>query len=228
MIFSIISSAPLRPFDICNHFAYIGGNKGVFMIKSLSQVFLLMFFLASCAHANTQSSQLPATVPSVDLNKYLGLWYEVASIPQWFQKKCVANTTAEYSQAEKNLIKVFNSCETEKGDRDEAEGRAQVVDTKSNSKLKVTFVKFIDWIFAFGGNYWILDLKEDYSLALIGDPSLQYAWVLSRTPSVSRADWIHSEQKFKSLGYDTCKILISIQSGGEQTRTPLCQFVTKL
>ncbi|MGE9745994.1 lipocalin family protein [Bdellovibrio bacteriovorus] len=167
----------------------------------------------------------PATVPFVDLNKYLGKWHEVASIPMVFQKQCVGNTTAEYSVAEEGMIQVLNSCDTKSGDRSVAEGRAKVVDSDSNAKLKVTFVKIIDWVFGFGGDYWILDLAPDYSYAVVGDPTLQYAWILSRQPSLGREAFLAAEQKLKTLGYDTCSILTSVQDGGLSQRTPLCEFV---
>lgn len=169
-------------------------------------------------------SEIP-TAHYVDLNRYIGKWYEIASIPQSFQKQCVKNTTAEYSFAEDDLIKVLNSCETKTGDRSVAEGRAKVVDQATNSKLKVTFVKLIKWVFAFGGNYWILDVSEDYSYALIGDPTLEYAWILARTPAVEKTKLVAIESKYKALGYDTCKILMSIQNEGAQSRQPLCEYV---
>jgi apolipoprotein D and lipocalin family protein len=192
-------------------------RPGGFM-KLFSAVFLM------CLMAVAARSEIP-TAHYVDLNRYIGKWYEVASIPQSFQKKCVANTTAEYSFAEDDLIKVLNSCDTKKGDRDVAEGRAKVVDTATNSKLKVTFVKLVKWIFTFGGNYWILDVPADYSYAMIGDPTLEYAWILSRTPNLEKTKFIEIESKFKALGYDTCKILTSVQTGGIATRIPLCEYV---
>ncbi len=168
----------------------------------------------------------PPTVGFVDLNRYIGKWYEVASIPQSFQKQCVKNVTAEYSFAEKNRIKVVNSCEQSDGTRDEAVGRAKVKDKETNAKLRVTFVKvFGKWFFPLGGNYWILDLAPDYSYSLVGDPKLEYAWILSRTPQISREVLINAESKFKVLGYDTCKILTSVQTGGIDKRMPLCEYV---
>ena len=166
-----------------------------------------------------------STVENVDLERYLGKWYEVASIPQSFQKQCVKNTTAEYALAEKGRISVLNSCETANGTVSRATGRAKVVDTRTNAKLKVTFVKLFDWIFAFGGNYWILDLAPDYSYALVGDNSLKYAWILSRSPSFSQAEFVRAEEKFRSQGFDTCAILTSVQEGGQSKRIPLCQLV---
>ncbi|RYZ68864.1 MAG: hypothetical protein EOP05_15715, partial [Proteobacteria bacterium] len=97
-------------------------------------------------------------VPSVDLDRYLGQWFQVAAIPQSFQKKCVGHVKAEYSKAEDGLIKVLNSCAEADGSMSNAEGRAKVEDTQTNAELKVTFVKIIDWIFTFGGDYWVIDL----------------------------------------------------------------------
>lgn len=184
--------------------------------------FLTVLFIAGISLA--ARSEIP-TAHYVDLNRYIGKWYEVASIPQSFQKQCVANTTADYSFADKGLIKVLNSCDTKNGKRDVAEGRAKVVEPATNSKLKVTFVKFITWVFAFGGDYWILDIAPDYSYSLVGDPSLQYAWILSRTPSLSKEKFIELESKFKALGYDTCSILTSVQTAGLNQRIPLCDYV---
>lgn len=188
------------------------------MFEALSKFAFLFSLLSTSSFAEV------STVPKVDLDRYLGKWYEVAAIPQRFQKQCVANTNAEYSMAEDGLIKVLNSCDTAEGSRSVAEGRAKVVDTQSNSKLKVTFVKFIDWIFAFGGAYWIVDLAPDYSYALIGDPSAKYAWVLSRNPVMASEVYLKIEAKFKAEGYDTCQILTSVQDGGTSQRTPLCQI----
>lgn len=164
------------------------------------------------------------TVPFVDLNRYIGKWYELASIPQRFQKQCIANTTAEYSFSENNRIRVLNSCDTKSGKRSVAEGRAEVFDRNSNSKLKVTFLKLFDWVFSVSGNYWIIDLAPDYSLALIGDPTTKYAWLLSRTPAVPVEVLLSAEESFRRQGYDTCKIITSVQTGGLSSRTPLCKI----
>lgn len=188
-------------------------------MRKLFSLISVLFLMSVAVKAEIPTAQY------VDLKRYIGKWYEVASIPQSFQKKCIRNTTAEYSFAEDDLIKVINSCDTKDGSRSVAEGRAKIVDNASNSKLKVTFVKLITWIFTFGGNYWILDVAPDYSYALVGDPTLDYAWILSRTSSLNKTTYIEIESKFKAIGYDTCRILISVQTGGESQRQPLCHFV---
>jgi len=122
----------------------------------------------------------PTTVSYVDLNRYLGTWYEIASIPQEFQEGCVA-TQAEYSSLPSGRIRVVNSCrlETLDGRLKEARGRARVVDTVSNAKLEVTF------FWPFWGDYWIIGLAEDYSWAIVGHPTRDYLWILSRDRQIS-------------------------------------------
>lgn len=187
-----------------------------------SFVLIVSLLISSFAFAGESEVQ---TVASVDLNKYVGKWYEVASIPQSFQKQCVGNTTAEYSLLENGQVKVLNTCDTKSGSRSVAEGRAKIEDNKSNAKLKVTFVKFLDWIFAFGGKYWILDLAEDYSYAVVGDPTRNYAWILSRVANPEISVLAKAEKSLKAQGYDTCKVLTSVQTGGFANRVPLCEAV---
>lgn len=178
--------------------------------------------------ASLNNSKPVQTVEYVDLNRYTGTWYEVASIPQSFQKKCVSNSKAQYSLTKGKLIKVVNSCETKTGDTKTAEARAKVVSTDgSNSKLKVTFVKIFDWVFSFGGNYWIIALADDYSYAVVGDPTTEYAWILSRTPQMSQIDLELAAKSLEANGYDTCKLLTTIQDNGFTEKKPLCEVVSK-
>lgn len=183
--------------------------------------FLSAFVVLSSAAAMAKIQ----TVESVDLVRYVGKWYEIASIPQTFAKQCVSDTTAEYTALKDGKIKVVNSCATEKGDRSVAEGRAKVVDTNSNAKLKVTFVKLFDYIFTFGGDYWIVDLEQNYNYAVVGHPTLKYGWILSRQPSLSAQDLEAIESRLTAMGYDTCKFLTTPQMGGMVEKLPLCQAV---
>lgn len=182
----------------------------------------LMIF--SLTHVATASEV--QTVKHVDIERYLGTWYEIASIPQRFQKKCASHVKAEYSFAEKGQIKVVNSCKTKDGEIKKAEARAKPIDgDDSNSKLKVTFVKFIGWIYLFGGNYWIIDLADDYSYAVVGDPTREYAWILSRTRGISSSDLEAAVRSLEVNGYDTCELITTIQDGGFSEREALCGVV---
>ena len=126
----------------------------------------------------------PTPVASVDLNKYVGTWYEIARIPNSFQSKCAMNTTATYVMRKDGEIDVINRCVGSDGNVNIAEGVAKVMDTKTNAKLKVSFVKILG-IRLFWGDYWIIGLDRDYRYAVVGTPSRKYGWILGRTPALS-------------------------------------------
>ena len=169
-------------------------------------------------------AQSLATVEHVDLDRYLGKWYEIASIPQYFQRQCVRDVTAEYA-LKNGVISVINRCTTASGEISEAEGQARIVDTLSNAKLEVTFVKLFGWRYLFGGDYWVIDLASDYRYAVVGHPSRKYAWVLAKTPQVSSQDLAAIEDRLKANGYDTCGLLTTAQPPLLSVRTPLCEAV---
>jgi apolipoprotein D and lipocalin family protein len=126
------------------------------------------------------------TVAAVDLARYEGLWYEVARIPNRFQKKCVSGTTAEYTRRDDGRLKVVNRCLTAKGKYDEAEGLAKIVDPVTNAKLKVSFFSLLGWRPVWG-DYWVIGLDEEYGWAIVGTPDRKYGWVLARAPVLPAA-----------------------------------------
>jgi apolipoprotein D and lipocalin family protein len=197
--------------------------------KFMKNIFFALGFLLSIqAHAMGKNSKPPVeTVPSVDLERYLGKWYEIATIPQSFQKQCTGNVTAEYAMVEDGKISVINSCDTANGKRSIATGRAKVVDTNTNSKLKVTFVNIFGWQFLFGGDYWIIGLGQNYSYAVVGAPGRDYAWILSRFPDMHMDQLVEASQVLTKQGFDTCSLITTIQTSGLQTKTPLCKVVTE-
>jgi len=103
------------------------------------------------------------TVSQVDLDRYLGTWYEIARLPNWFQDQCAGDVTAEYKRLDDGKTQVINRCRDGKGQMDEANGVARVVDASTNAKLEVSFVSVFGWRL-FWVDYWILDLGEDYEL----------------------------------------------------------------
>lgn len=168
---------------------------------------LILIFAASCSSLSAGNPPLDV-VQHVDLQKYLGKWYEVARFDQSFQKNCTA-TQAHYSMRSDGDIKVMNTCRlfTPDGELKVAEGRAWVKDKKSNAKLKVQFfLKAIKLSFL-AGNYWILDLDQNYQYALIGDPSRKYLWILSRTKVMDEAIFQNLVKKAEELKFDTSKLL---------------------
>ena len=172
-------------------------------MRLMSLVFVMFAFLAGFALvAPSRAADKPLeTVPLVDLDRYLGRWYEIASYPAWFQKNCTA-VTADYSLREDGLIKVVNSCR--KGSLDgklkQAKGRAKVVDGSSNAKLKVSFFG------PFWGPYWIIGLDPDYEWAVVGVPSRKYLWVLSRSPKMDDATYEGIIDRLRDQGYDPARL----------------------
>ena len=152
----------------------------------------------------------PTTVKYVDLNKYAGLWYEIAKIPNSFQNQCVKETTAKYILNDDGEIAVINSCMDEDGKIDEVKGVARIVDNKTNAKLEVSFVSFLGWR-PFWGDYWIIGLDEDYQWAIVGTPNRKYGWVLSRTPQLSKETMEEIFQILKEQGYDPKDFEMDIQ-----------------
>lgn len=141
------------------------------------------------------------TVDYVDLNKYAGLWYEIAKIPNSFQDHCVKGTTAKYTLTKDGEIEVINSCIDEDGEVDDADGVARIVDKKTNAKLEVSFVSFLGWR-PFWGDYWVIGLDKDYKWAIVGTPSRKYGWVLNRTPKLEQTTLDEIFSIIKNQGYN--------------------------
>ncbi|NTW32649.1 MAG: lipocalin family protein, partial [Bacteroidetes bacterium] len=144
------------------------------------------------------------TVKEVDLSKYVGKWYEIASFPQSFQKGCSC-TSAEYIITDKKYIKVLNSCDRN-GTRTSATGKAFVQKNTGNAKLKVQF------FWPFSGKYWIIDLADDYSYAVVGHPNLKYLWILSRTKQMDENIYNSICEKLKAKEFDITKLEVTNHS----------------
>ncbi len=175
--------------------------------------------------AVTTSAKAVQTVAHVDLNRYMGQWYEIAAIPMFFERRCVSSAMASYKLLPNGLVEVVNSCAEASGKRISSTGRAKVVDSTSNAKLKVTFVNLLGWRFWAGGDYWILDLDSDYRVAIVGHPTRSYAWILSRTTALPLETLRKLEQTLRAKGYDPCRLVTMPQDGGLTTKRPLCQAV---
>lgn len=149
-------------------------------------------------------SQPLQTVPRVDLQKYLGKWYEIAAYPQRFQKGCFAST-AEYSLSDKGYIIVENRCRkgSINGEPGYIKGKAFVEKHSGNARLKVQF------FWPFKGKYWIIDLADDYSYAVVSHPNRQYLWILSRTPNMDKTIFEQITGRLKENGFDLAKLQIT-------------------
>lgn len=154
--------------------------------------------LALCGLAQAALAADPPhlpTVQSVDLSRYLGRWYEIALLPNRFERQCVSDTQAHYSLQGEG-IGVLNSCRTAKGAIDEAAGRAKIVPGSGNAKLRVTF------FWPFYGDYWILALDDDYTEVLVGSPDRRFAWILARRPQWPEARVQALLARAQALGFE--------------------------
>lgn len=169
--------------------------------------FIILTILLSCQLS--LSKQLP-TVDHVDLNKYQGLWYEIARFDQKFQKGCTA-VTAEYKIIKDHKISVLNKCRlnTINGKLKQAKGKAWVVDKTTNAKLKVQFFLSFIRLGFLSGDYWIIDLDDNYEHVMIGAPNRKYLWILARRPFVSEETLSQLKNKAERLGFDTNKLLMT-------------------
>ncbi|HEX5804691.1 MAG TPA: lipocalin family protein [Azospira sp.] len=155
----------------------------------LTPLLLLLSLIAGCA------TPLPLpTVAQVDLDRYLGTWYEIALIPNRFQAQCVSDTQADYRR-DGEAIRVLNRCRTASGEEESASGIARVVADSGNARLRVSFFR------PFYGDYWVLALDPDYRWVLVGEPRRQYGWILSRTPALDPAVLKALLDRAEALGY---------------------------
>lgn len=160
----------------------------------------------------TAQAQEVKTVATVDLQRYAGKWYEIAKLPNRFQKDCVGDTTAQYRAGEAGEIIVTNRCKTATG-QDEAEGSARVVPGSHNSKLQVRFAPaWLSWLPMVWGDYWIMDLDAQYTLATVGSPSRDYLWILSRTPTISDEQYENAVNNATRQGFDTSRLVKTRQA----------------
>lgn len=163
--------------------------------------------LGACATTTTERLGLPppSTVSHVDLQRYLGTWFEIARFENRFQKGC-SETTATYASAGERKLEVINRC-LKDGEVDEARGRARVADPNTQSKLEVSFFG------PFWGDYWIVALDEDYRWALVGSPTRDYLWILSRTPQLDAGTFDEIVSAAKQQGFETERLLLTPQTG---------------
>jgi apolipoprotein D and lipocalin family protein len=172
------------------------------MVLVKSTICLATFILFSMA----LQGQYIETVPFVDLAKYAGKWYEIASFPQYFQKGCNC-TTAEYTLSEKGYVIVENRCRKDSinGKESYIKGKAFVKRNTGNAQLKVQF------FWPFRAKYWIIDLADDYSYAVVSHPNRKYLWILSRTPKMDAQIFERIILRLKNNQFDISKLKMTNQ-----------------
>ncbi|MFN7131194.1 MAG: lipocalin family protein [Myxococcales bacterium] len=161
---------------------------------------LALLLTASCA---SDAPPLP-TVEAVDLSRYEGTWFEIASIPVRQQRGCY-RTTATYRLNDDGTVSVVNRClKGEEAEVAVARGTATAVPGTNGSQLEVSFFG------PFKGDYYVIALAPDYRYAMVGTPERDHLWILSREPTLDDGTFTALRQRAEELGFDTRQL----------TRTP--------
>ncbi len=175
----------------------------------LSGCLLVLSFSAS-----SQTNDVPVkTIPSLDVQRYMGTWYEIAKYPNWFQRKCMSDTKAVYSARADGTLKVLNSCKSADGNLSEAEGTARQIGAKDSPKLEVRFAPaWLSFLPLVWGDYWVIDLDPQYQIAVVSDPRREYLWILSRTPQLDKKVYDEVLQRIQNQQFDVSKLEPTSQS----------------
>ena len=173
-------------------------------MKRLLLPFLLM--LSACQSTSSLHAPTVQSVAQVNLQRYAGTWYEIASYLMFFQRQCIGDTTAHYTLSEGGSVEVTNQCRTESS-FSKVSGKATAVEGSGNAKLKVSF------FWPFRSDYWVIGLDPDYRWAVVGHPNRKYLWVLSRTPQLPQPELEAALAAAKAQGYDPAMLRYTLQTG---------------
>ncbi len=166
----------------------------------LSALLSVFFWLVPSVQAQASSSALP-TVSDVVLDRYVGRWFEIARLPMWFERQCIGDVSATYTARTDQRMDVLNRCRTETGFIS-AQGIAEIPNPAYPGQLRVRFAPdWLSWLPVVWGDYWIIDLDPQYRWVLVGAPSRDYLWILSRRPRLDAQVVTALKQKAASLGF---------------------------
>jgi len=171
--------------------------------------------LAATALAAGQSARRPGVtpVPSIDVPRYMGTWYEIAKYPNRFQKQCAGFTTATYRLQPDKTVEVVNRCRRADGRFEDATGTARQIGAPDSPILKVRFAPaWLSFLPMVWGDYWVIDLDPDYQLAAVSEPSREYLWILSRTPTVPPQAYAALLARLERQGFDLSKLEVTPQA----------------
>lgn len=178
---------------------------------------VLLGLACSVTSAQTVPGEPPAlrTVAALDLARYQGTWYQLALYPNRFQAQCVGNTRAHYALQGDGTVRVTNLCRTSDGSTSEAVGQARPAKSAVVKQgqlvppqLEVRFAPaWLSWLPRVWGDYWVIQLAEDYRYVVVGEPQRAFLWVLARNPTLPEADWLAIDQRLKEQGYDPSRLV---------------------
>lgn len=172
-----------------------------------------MLSMGMMGFAQAEKPMPVKAVEQLELDRYLGVWYEIARKPLSFQNKCEKNVTARYTLNENGNVNVDNRCVTQEGTVTQSIGEAFIENPPANSQLKVSFLpEILRWLPMGRGDYWVLKIDENYQTVLVGEPKRKYLWLLSRQPQLDKTT-MHQYLKYaESMGYELQDLIYTKQS----------------
>jgi len=180
------------------------------MGKSVWHRLLMAAATAGAVSACTAKDHPPLdVVEDFRVADYMGTWHEIATIPARFQRDCTGGATAVYAQVG-DRVSVTNTCPAKDGSIKKAEARARFTGPATEGKLEVAFFNIAGWwVWPASGRYWIVALDPEYQWSVVGEPGRDYAWILSRAPSLPPETLTRLTGVLKNAGYDTCELVIT-------------------
>ena len=173
----------------------------------------------------TAQPNVPQPIARLDLDRYAGQWHEIAALPNRFQKKCVRDTTAQYTVLADGQLEVRNRCTRADASIEEAIGRARPGDKPGT--LKVAFANLFGWwLWPLAGDYWVLAVSPGYRWAVVGHPDRDYGWVLARDTRLQAEERQSILEALSAQGYDPCALITTPQPRGELQKGAFCQIAS--
>ena len=180
-------------------------NVKIDLKVAMKKLLVVLLLAISSIHCSAQEAL--TTIPSVDVPRYLGTWFEIAKFPNRFQKMCASNTSALYSARPDGTVSVRNRCTDTDGKTNEVEGQARQIGNATSPKLEVRFapawLSFLPFVW---GDYWVIDLDADYQLVAVSEPKREFLWILSRTPTVNAKAYDELLARLRTKQLDTSKL----------------------
>lgn len=179
--------------------------------SGLALALVLLTPLAAPAQTGAPHGPLQA-IERLDVERYLGTWFEIAKYPNRFQRQCVADTQAQYRQRDDGQLDVVNRCRQANGELTEAVGRARQLGAADSPRLEVRFAPaWLSWLPMVWGDYWVIDLDPAYRLVAVSEPKREYLWILSRSPAVDPVAYQALLGRLQAKGFDVSKLELTAQ-----------------
>lgn len=183
-------------------------------MRPLPWLLLCLVALSMPAMSGAARAAEVRSVESLDITRYAGTWHEIARLPVFFQRKCVAEITAQYTLQDDGTLGVRNSCRNDEGELESAEGVARR-DPASPGRLEVRFAPdWLSWLPLTWADYWVIAVDPDYQWAMVGEPGREYLWILARTPSLPAERLAALRRQAEDMGYSLETLIVSAPGAG--------------